>query len=406
MKYTKAALYVDFLTALFFLTYGVKTLDAQCVTYFSEQLIEGLHFTTAQYSSLSALYWLSYAISAIAIGLVTRKTGKRKALLAPSVCLAGIVAFFTSAACNYFELALCRFLSGLCLGACQSMMLALIAKNLVRNDYGARSGVVNCGSAIIGSTIGPILIAQITKFGSWKTSFLLTGGMFLLCGICTAFFVREVSFEIMPVVDTQPKRSTAFKALLSNHNFVLCLCIGMLETMAKICISVFLPLYYSDTMGLDALTKGWFLSLMGLSFIPASLLVPVIADRLPIKGVLITAFILSAISPAAAVFLSGSEMSTWLLAIFGAWPAATVPLFIYLIPRYSLPEHLQGVANGIIMGTSVFIGGCIAPTALGMLADAGYSIVFLMGLCLIALVACVVLSCLIRSETKIAAVNN
>lgn len=406
MKYTKGALYVDFLTVLFFLTYGVKTLDAQCVTYFSEQLIEGLHFTTSQYSSLSALYWLSYAISAISIGLITRKTGKRKALLAPSVCLAGIVALLTSAARSYFELALCRVLSGLCLGSSQSMMLALIAKNLVRNDYGARSGVVNCGSAIIGSAIGPILIAQITKFGSWKTSFLLTGGMFLICGICTMLFVKEVSFETMPVSGEKRKSSAAFMGLLSNHNFLLCLCIGMLETMAKICISVFLPLYYSDVMAFDVLTKGWFLSLMGLAFIPASLLVPVIADRLPIKSVLQTAFILSAISPAAAVFLNGSELSAWLLAIFGAWPAATVPLFIYLIPRYSLPEHLQGVANGVIMGTSVFVGGCVAPMVLGMLADAGYSIVFLMGLCFAALIACVVLSSMVRSESRRSAGNN
>ena len=400
MKERKSSLYVDFLTVLFFLTYGVKTLDAQCVTYFSEQLIEKLHFSTAQYSSLSALYWLSYAISAVVIGFLTRKTGKRKALLAPCVCLAGIVSLLTSTASSYYELACYRFLSGLCLGSGQSMMLALIAKNLIKNDYGARSGVVNCGSAIIGSAIGPVLIAQITKFGSWKTSFVLTGILFLICGLSTTFFVREVSFEIVPDNNSDRKRSSLYKELFKNHNFVLCLCIGMLETMAKICMSVFLPLYYSDLMGFDGVTKGWFLSLMGLSFIPASFLVPMFADRFPVKRVLQTAFVLSAISPAAAVLLGGTQPSAWLLAIFGAWPAATVPLFIYLIPRYSLGEHLQGVANGLIMGASVFVGGCIAPTALGFMADAGFSITFLMGMCLAALIACVVLSGIVHSEAK------
>ena len=68
-KQTKKLLYINYLTVLFTLVYGMKTLDGSCVTYLSEELMTALHCTTAQYSSLSSIYYLSYSISCMAVGI-------------------------------------------------------------------------------------------------------------------------------------------------------------------------------------------------------------------------------------------------------------------------------------------------------------------------------------------------
>ncbi len=401
MKINRKVVYINYITLLFCLIYGFKSLDSGSVTYFSEKLINDLHFTTSQYSSLSSIYYLSYGLSSISFGMLTGRSTRRKGWLVPMTFCAAATSLLTSRVESYYGLAACRFLAGASQGCSLAMMMGIISKNLVHEDYGMRNGFISSGAAVIGSALGPIFIAKLMQHYEWNTVFLITGLLMLVSAVLMQLSVKEVRCAVQQNSGSGQRWVDSVRELFQNRNFVLCFVIGLLETAANLCIGVFAPLYYSDVMGFDSLQKGWFLSLKGFAFIPVSLIIPVIADRLPAKHVMAGTFALSVIAPICAFLMPGTMASAVILAIFGSWAGVTVSLFVYMIPRASLPEHLHSVANGIILGCAVLVGGCLAPMLMSALIESGWKIEYVLGLCGMTLAVCAVMSGLIRGRTGV-----
>lgn len=399
MKSNSKTLYINYITVVFCLIYGFKSLDGASVTYFSEKLINDLHFTTSQYSSLSSIYYLSYGISSIVFGRLLGRSSRRKSWLVPMTLCAAATALLTARVHDYTGLAICRFLAGASQGCSLAIMMGIIAKNLVREDYGMRNGFISFGAALIGSALGPLIIASLTRYYEWNTIFLITGVLMLCSAILVQFTVKEVTCAVRQDSGTGRKWSDSAREMFRNRNFVLCFVIGLLETAANLCIGVFAPLYFTDVMGFDSIQKGWFLSLKGFAFIPLSLVIPMLADRFPTKRIMAATFACSVIAPLCAFLIPGTMASAVILAVFGSWAGVTVSLFVYMIPRASLPEHLHSEANGFILGCSVLVGGCLAPILMGALVESGRRIEYVMGICGTTLAACAVLSCFIRGNT-------
>lgn len=402
--YRKRLWYVNYLTVLFLLVSGMKGLTGECVTFFSDKLIHDLHFTTSQYSSMSSLYYLSYGISTIVVGILTGRSRRRKAWLFPMTLMVGIISVLASMAQDYLSLAACRLASGVFTGSSQAVMLSIIAKNLVREDYGTRNGIISGGTTIISSTLGPVLLALLATYASWNASFLLTGIALIALAFLILLTVREVDCEVRPA---QTRRFRSFLdslgELFGNRIYVLCFVIGLLETTANLCLSVFLPLYYSEVMGFATVRKGWFLSLRGLCYIPVGLLIPLLADRYPVKYVMAATFACAFIAPAAAFLLTGTMVSAYLLAVFGSWAGVTVTLFTYMIPRVTLPENLYMQGSGIILGVAVLFGGSLAPQIMSALIESGWRIEYVLALCAALFAVCALLSLLVRVQKPAAA---
>lgn len=404
-QYRKKLRYVNYLTVLFLLVAGMKGLTGECVTFFSDKLIHDLHFTTSQYSSMSSLYYLSYGISTIVVGILTGRSRKRKAWLFPMTLMVGIISVLASMARDYLGLAACRLASGVFTGSSQAIMLNIIAKNLVREDYGTRNGIISGGTTIISSTLGPVLLAFLATYASWNASFLLTGVSLIALAFLILFTVREVDCEVRGERTSRRFRSflDSLGELFGNRIYVLCFVIGLLETTANLCLSVFLPLYYSEVMGFATVRKGWFMSLRGLCYIPVGLLIPLLADRYPVKYVMAATFACAFIAPAAAFLLTGTMLSAYLLAVFGSWAGVTVTLFTYMIPRVTLPENLYMQGSGIILGVAVLFGGSLAPQIMSALIESGWRIEYVLALCAALFAVCALLSLLVRIQGRAAA---
>ena len=405
--YRKRLRYVNYLTVLFLLISGMKGLTGESVTFFSDKLIHELHFTTSQYSSMSSLYYLSYGISTIVVGILTGRSRKRKAWLFPMTLMVGIISVLASGARSYLSLAACRLAHGVFTGSSQAIMLNIVAKNLVREDYGTRNGIISGGTTVISGTLGPLGLALLAAHYSWNVSFLLTGITLIILAFLVLFTVREVDCEVL---DAQARHSLkslwkSVGVLFRSRTYVLCFLIGLLETTANLCLSVFMPLYFSDVMGFDTVRKGWFMSLRGLCYIPVGLFIPLLADKYPVKHVMAGTFICAAIAPAAAFLLTGTTLSAYLLAIFGSWAGVTVTLFTYMIPRMILPESLYMQGSGIILGVAVLFGGSLAPLIMSALIETGWRLEYVLALCAALFAVCVLLSLLVsvRQETAAAA---
>ncbi len=392
--------YLNYISLLFFLAYGFIMLDANGVTFFSDILMEELHITAAQYSSLNSAIWCTKAVSSIVVGILADRSGLRKVFVSPLLFVAGALSILTAFS-NSFILILCmRFVWGLCVGATLSMLVSIVSKNLIRNDLGARSGFISCGSAVIASTLGPMLLTQVVLRFTWRGSFVLTGASILIIAFLIQFTVKEVHCEkINNQAGANAFVSSVFE-LARNRSFMLCLLIGVFECAGKLTISIFGPLYLTEIMSVDPTTKGNLLSAMGLIYIPVSFIIPALADRFSAKKVMLITFLLCLITPLSMVLMEGRAISIATLVLFGNWAAATVSLFIYVIPGRALPEHLIGTANGIIMGVSVFVGGCVCPLILGKFADSVQGIRDIMWACSAMFMLCILLTAFLKENKK------
>ena len=402
LEQRKKLRYVNYLTALFLLVSGMKALSGECVTFFSDKLIHDLNFTTSQYSSMTSLYYLSFGTSSIVIGALVSRSRRRKVYLVPMTLMVGVFSILASMTQSYWGLAACRFGTGIFTGSSQAMMLNIISKNLVREDYGTRNGIIGGGSTVISGTMGPVVLAALATYYAWNSAFLLTGILLAGLALLILFTVQEV--------DCEPKASrgrgglagylSSVKELFQNRAFVLCFIIGLLETTGNLCLSVFMPLYFSEVMGFDTVTKGVFMSMRGMCFIPVGFLVPLLADKFKVKHVMACTFLGAFLAPAAAFLLTGTPVSAYILAIFGAWAGVTVTLFTYMIPRVALPENLYMQASGMILGVAVLFGGSLAPQIMSALIESGWEIEYVLGLCAALFAICAVLSLLVNVGHK------
>lgn len=389
--------YANYITALFLLILGMKTLDGAGLTYMSESLIAQLGITNGQYSKLSSYYYLSYSLSCILAGFVSARVSRRKILIAVTTILVGLVSICTSFVVSYRQLVLCRLATGLFQGGSMSFMLAIIAKNLVRNEYGTRSGIINLGSSLISLFVGPIFYYYMAAHFRWNTAYRFTGAAILLLGIVCLFTVREVRVQTQRDGAGRRGFGETLMECLHSRVFMMCFFIGILETVSNLSISVFRPLYYTDVMGFDAAKKALYISAGGMAYLPISLIIPVLADRFPVQRVMLGTFILSFIAPAVVLLCPGTAFSAVILAVLGGAGGATVTLFTYMIPRNALPERLHGFSNGVILGVACLVGGTAAPAILGDLVDLyGWSIPQAIGVTSFTYLLCILLSLFLR----------
>ena len=359
------SVYLNYISILFFFTYGFVMLDASGITFVSDVVIQDLGISLSQYSAMSSAIWCTKAFSSIIVGILADRFGKCKFFLAPLLIASGCFSILTAIVSHFWLMLVLRFFSGCCIGSTLSMLIAIVNKNLVKEDLGARSGFISCGSAVIASAIGPIVLTSVALRFSWRGIFVFTGSALLLMGIIISLTVREIELEKKETSTVSAFLSHDLHELLSSRIFVLCLLIGIFETAGKMILTIFGPVYLTDVVGIGTEMKGILLAVMGLIYIPVSFVVPSLADKHSDSTVLKAVFIICMLSPASMVIASGTDLSVIAYVLFGNWAAATVSIFIYMIPRRALPQEYLGTANGLIMGSSVFFGGFIAPILFG-----------------------------------------
>lgn len=393
--------YINYLSALFFLIYGLMMLGADGITFFADVFMKELHISAAQYSVLNSAVWCTKALSSIVVGILADRSGKRKCWIVPSLIAAGVLSILSAMVNSFVPLLILRFLWGCCVGATLSMLVSILKKNLIKDDFGKRSGFVSAGSAVIASTLGPVFLTAVAMKFTWRGAFVLNGILLLAATLTMQFTVQEVFYEKQISKGNGIRGfGAALGKLLQNRTFVLCLLIGVFECAAKLTLTIFGPLYLTNVAGVSTESKGVLLSTMGLIYIPISIVIPALADHFSGRTVMLLTFWVCLLSPLGMVLLPGTSVSIAGYVLFGNWAAATVSLFIYYIPGKELPERLIGTANGLIMGASVFFGGCVSPVLMGSVADSKEGIHLIMILCCIMFVACIALTALLKREKK------
>ncbi|MBR3397423.1 MAG: MFS transporter [Lachnospiraceae bacterium] len=352
---------------IFMATWGIVFLDRLTASQASDVIIRALDLTTVQFSALTSLSNLSFAVSSVVIGFLSDRTGKRKAFLFPFVLICGLIALGCVFVRDYRALLVLRIASGFFEGPVLSLMMAILADISTKGRFGSNAGITAAGVSIFANTMGPPLVTRLATGFSWNIPYAVTGVLQIAAALVILFVIKELKSgaeQCSPV----GLRDIA-RGLVSSRNVVLCIIIGIFSMTGYWSMQIFAPIYLTNVMKLPPVTRGTVSAVMGLIFIFSQLLVPALSDRIGRKKALILALIFGALAPLSMWIAAGSSLSVCFYCIFGGLIATTSALFGNVIPMESLPDNMRTSAAGVVMGISEIIGGMLWPLLAGRLYD-------------------------------------
>ena len=368
-KSVGSAGYQVMLAGLLSINFGIVFFDRNASNFLMPFIQPDLHLNNTQVGLLAAALSFTWAIAAFGIGLVSDKTGSRKGLLILATLAFSVCSFLTGIASTFAMILGARLLMGVAEGGIMPISQSLIATEVEPRHRGLAMGVTqNFGSNLFGSFFAPVLLVPFAVYFGWRHAFFLAGAPGLLTAFLMWRFVREVPVESAPSQSGVRKGSSLGQAL-AERNVVLCAIIGVLLVSYLVLCWTFMPLYLTQVRKYDPRTMGWIMGTLGISATIGAFVISALSDRWGRRPLLIVMPLIAVILPLGAMYYDGS---VWGLAaiFFVGWGVNGVfPLFMGTVPSESVAPHHMATALGICMGTGEILGGVLAPSLAGSVAD-------------------------------------
>jgi len=132
----------------------------------------------------------------------------------------------------------------------------------------------------------------------------------------------------------------------------------------------FTPLYLIHVRGFDQQHMSWIMSSFGVASMAVAFLVPGSSDRFGRKPVIITASLMGLVLPLGLLSISGTQLAPLMACIaVGAALSGVFPLAMATIPSEIVGSAGTATALSLTMGISEIVGGVLAPSVAGKMAD-------------------------------------
>lgn len=146
-------------------------------------------------------------------GKLADKKGRKPMILRAGIGMSGVIACMGLVQ-NVWQLLLLRMLQGVFAGFISNSN-ALVATETPKTNSGQALGTITSATTA-GTLLGPLVGGALTSIFSYRITFMITGGLLLLCSILVLFFVHEDDFK--PVTAKKlDKASGVIKSLRSPH---------------------------------------------------------------------------------------------------------------------------------------------------------------------------------------------
>lgn len=144
-------------------------------------LIESLHLSAGQLGMLTSVFFLTYALVQLPVGMALDRYGARRVqLVMMLVAAAGALLF--SCGRSFGELAVARALMGLGLGACFMSALKAIAAAIAPEKAPSVHGYLIAVGGI-GSASGTLPVRTVLQYSDWRGLFLVLAALMALAGL-------------------------------------------------------------------------------------------------------------------------------------------------------------------------------------------------------------------------------
>jgi predicted MFS family arabinose efflux permease len=361
--------YQIMLATLLSINFGIVFFDRNASNFLMPFIQPDLGLNRTQVGVLAGALSLTWAIAAFGIGVVSDKTGSRKGLLVAATVAFCACSFLTGIAASFALMLGARMLMGVAEGGIMPISQSLIATEVDPRHRGLAMGVTqNFGSNLFGSFVAPVLLVAFANAFGWRHAFFLAGAPGLLTALLMWYLIRDVPAPKAAPVEGTRQTSTLGDAL-AERNVVICAVMGVLLVSYLVVCWAFMPLYLTQVRKYDAQTMGWLMGTLGISATIGAFAISALSDRWGRRPLLIIMPLIAVILPLGAMYYDGS---VWGLAaiFFVGWGVNGVfPLFMATVPSESVAARHMATALGICMGTGEILGGVLAPSLAGVIAD-------------------------------------
>jgi MFS family permease len=360
------------LMAVLCLTFGFVFFDRNAMSNLGPFVQKDLDLSYEQVTWLSSALSFAFALSALGVGYLSDKTGKRKSILLITVVIFSLCSALSGIAASYTVLLLSRMLMGAAEGGVLPISQSLIALESDEKRRGLNAGVMqNLGSNLIGSWLAPIVLINIANAWHWRVSFYIAAIPGLFCAYLLWKVVREPKTHTIATVAQAGVDEDKMSVLqmFRYRNIVLCAAMCCFMVAWMVLGWVFLPLIYANALKIAPGPASVLLSLLGISAAVFAFIVPGLSDKLGRKPIVIVFSLIGVIYPLAVLNYTGSAVLLGIL-IFIGWSASGVfPLFMATIPSETIPAKYVATSLGLIVGVGEVVGGVFGPPIAGRLAD-------------------------------------
>jgi len=346
---------VFFITGLFLLNFLARFILAPLMPF----LVEELHITLAQAGSLFLLISSGFAFSQFSSGFVSSRLSHRKALILSGAAV-GIALLGLGVARSLWAIRLSLVVLGLAAGLHIPSALATITAMVRHQDWGKALGV-HSSAPTLGLVLGPLMVAALVGWVSWRSLIMLLGVLSLLTGI---FFLALGKGGDFP---GDAPRPSLLNQIIRLPSFWFILVLFVMSLGGSVGLFTVLPLYLIAEQGMDKTFANTVLGLAQISGFLAAFGGGWFADRVGPKPAM------------AALLVAGGAANIWLGVLSGGWllialfvqPALVGSFFPGAFSALSriVPPNLRSVTASVVIPVAFLTGVGLFPALYGYLGQ-------------------------------------
>ena len=363
------------------LAFGLVGLDRFILPPLFPAMMKDLDLNYQDLGNLVGALGIAWGVSAIVIGGLSDRLGRRRVLV-PAVVLFSLLSVFSGMATGLISLLFMRAIMGVAEGAVAPTGVAAAVEASHPARRGMNNGIFQCSISLFGSGIGPILATQLLEFTTWRKVFWLVGIPGLVVASLLWFIIREPAATAVHGTADAPKR-VPMSRIFKHRNVPLSMVTLLCAMTGVFVLSAVMPNYLVDYLKLTGPQMGFVTSAIGFGGALGQFGLLTVSDFIGRRTTTVLSFILAAVS--LWIFIHTGANPSMLFGVlfvaamfnFGALAILAGP-----IPAEAAPIGLIASAAGIVIGAGEIFGGGIAPSIAGAIAqNAGiqYTLHFALG---------------------------
>lgn len=367
----KVFTYENGIVLLLGFTFGVVFFDRNAVGLLGNDIIADLGLSNTQFGMLGSGLSLAWALSAYIIAAWSDRRGARKPFLLLSIVVFSLCSVFSGLATGFLMLLMARVVMGMAEGPFLPVCLSVINEQSSPARRGVNIGLVQTlFASLLGTVAAPLLLVWLSQLYGWRVTFFLTGIPGLVCALLIWKYVRE------PKAPTAEDRAQAGNILatawsmLHTRNILVCSLIAIFMVAWYLVSLIFLPVFFTAYRGFSPDNMSYLMAAAGLATPIFGFLVPGLSDRFGRKPVMIVFSFIGLVTAFTALWFDG-PLPLMAVLLFIGWSASgSFPLFMGVIPGETMQRAMAASAMGLVVGVGELLGGTLAPSFAGWLADA------------------------------------
>jgi len=363
-----SAAYQVLLVGLLCLNFGILFFDRNALNFLMPYVQPELGLSYTQVGMLGSALSLTWALAAGFVGWLSDKLARRKIIIVVSTLVFSVCSVVSGLAQTFLLLLGARLLMGLSEGGVMPISHAMVAAEVSPQRRGLAQGIAqNLGSALMGSTVAPLVLVPVALAWGWRHAFFLAAAPGLISAALIVLFIVE-----RPIPKAPPREPGARAPLvetLTERNVIVCAIISVLLVSYLVVTWAFMPLVLVQYRGIDDNTAANLMAVLGVSSAIAAFAVPGISDYVGRRPVMAIMTYIGTILPLGALYFDGSAWTLGTIFFVGWLFNGIFPMFMATVPTESVNPRQVATAIGIVMGLGEVLGGVFSPTIAGRLSD-------------------------------------